>query len=114
MGLLNDTTLLLDLDGRRRVQLATADETARACPTWGVFASSALARLRYGSACQRRSVAMSADRRLIGWTVLPVAVGSRVITCWIRLGATGDGKSSACERKVGGAKRPPTVPAACP
>lgn len=49
--MLNDTTLLLDLDGvsvvrverladgRRRVHLATADETARACPACGVFAT---------------------------------------------------------------------------
>jgi len=47
----NDTTLLLDLDGvsvmrverledgTRRVHLATADETARACPACGVFSS---------------------------------------------------------------------------
>ncbi len=47
----NDTTLLLDLDGvsvarverladgRRRVHLVTADETARACPACGVFAT---------------------------------------------------------------------------
>src|SRR5947209_7861410 len=51
MGLVNDTTLLLDLDGvsvarverladgTRRVHLVTADETARACPSCGVFAS---------------------------------------------------------------------------
>jgi hypothetical protein len=49
--LLIDTTLLLDLDGvsvarverladgTRRVHLITADETAKACPTWGVFAT---------------------------------------------------------------------------
>ncbi|MFD9226211.1 transposase family protein [Streptomyces sp. NPDC060064] len=49
--MVNDTTLLLDLDGvsvirveriqdgTRRVHLATADETARACPECGVFAS---------------------------------------------------------------------------
>lgn len=49
--MVNDTTLLLDLagvsvirveqleDGTRRVHLATADETARACPQCGVFAS---------------------------------------------------------------------------
>jgi hypothetical protein len=49
--LVNDTTLLLDLDGvsvigverledgTRRVHLATADESARACPACGVFAS---------------------------------------------------------------------------
>ncbi len=49
--MVNDTTLLLDLDGvsvirverledgTRRVHLATADETARACPVCGVFAS---------------------------------------------------------------------------
>ncbi|MFF4352502.1 transposase family protein [Streptomyces sp. NPDC001530] len=49
--MLNDTTLLLDLDGvsvarverladgRRRVHLVTADETARACPACGVFAT---------------------------------------------------------------------------
>jgi transposase len=49
--LVNDRTLLLDLDGvsvmrverlrcgGRRVHLATADETARACPACGVFAS---------------------------------------------------------------------------
>jgi transposase len=49
--LLNDTTMLLDLDGvsvvrverladgRRRVHLVTADETARACPACGVFAT---------------------------------------------------------------------------
>ncbi|MFD8222123.1 transposase family protein [Streptomyces sp. NPDC059697] len=48
--MLNDTTLLLDLDGvsvarverlaggRRRVHLVTADEAARACPACGVFA----------------------------------------------------------------------------
>ncbi|MGW7426410.1 transposase family protein [Streptomyces sp. NPDC054813] len=51
MGLLNDTTLLLDLDGvcvarvewladgGRRVHLVTADEAARACPACGVFAT---------------------------------------------------------------------------
>ncbi len=49
--MLTDTTLLLDLDGvsvarverladkRRRVRLVTADETARACPACGVFAT---------------------------------------------------------------------------
>ncbi|WP_385625414.1 ISL3 family transposase (plasmid) [Streptomyces sp. P8-A8] len=49
--MLNDTTLLLDLDGvsvvrveqladgTRRVHLATADERARACPACGVFAT---------------------------------------------------------------------------
>ncbi|MGO4422428.1 hypothetical protein AB4Z54_27920 [Streptomyces sp. MCAF7] len=49
--MLNDTTLLLDLDGvsvvrverladgRRRVHLVTADEAARACPACGVFAT---------------------------------------------------------------------------
>ncbi|MCY0924513.1 ISL3 family transposase, partial [Streptomyces sp. H27-G5] len=49
-GVINDTTLLLDLDGvsvirverledgGRRVHLATADEMARACPQCGVFA----------------------------------------------------------------------------
>ncbi|MGW9030900.1 hypothetical protein ACWGQ5_43955 [Streptomyces sp. NPDC055722] len=49
--MLNDTTLLLDLDGvsvarverpadgRRRVHLITADEAARACPACGVFAT---------------------------------------------------------------------------
>lgn len=49
--MLNDTTLLLGLDGvsvvrvelladgTRRVHLVTADETARACPACGVFAS---------------------------------------------------------------------------
>ena len=49
--MLNDTTLLLDLDGvsvarverlaegTRRVHLVTADETARACPACGVFAT---------------------------------------------------------------------------
>jgi transposase len=49
--LVNDTTLLLDLDGvsvargerladgGRRVHLVTADETARACPACGVFAT---------------------------------------------------------------------------
>lgn len=49
--MLSDTTLLLDLDGvsvawverladgRRRVHLVTADETARACPACGVFAT---------------------------------------------------------------------------
>ncbi len=49
--MVNDTTLLLDLDGvsververlqdgSRRVHLVTADESARACPTCGVFAS---------------------------------------------------------------------------
>ncbi|MEV5011031.1 transposase [Streptomyces sp. NPDC056159] len=49
--MLNDTTLLLDLDGasavrverladgRRRVHLITSDETARACPACGVFAT---------------------------------------------------------------------------
>lgn len=49
--MVNDTTLLLDLDGvsvarverladgRRRVHLVTADETARACPACGVFAT---------------------------------------------------------------------------
>ncbi|MFJ2477781.1 ISL3 family transposase [Streptomyces sp. NPDC087659] len=49
--MLNDTTLLLDLDGvsvvgverladgTRRVHLATADEAARACPACGVFAT---------------------------------------------------------------------------
>ncbi|PWI06965.1 ISL3 family transposase [Streptomyces sp. NWU339] len=51
MGLDNDTTLLLDLDGlavarverledgTRRVHLITADEQARACPEFGVFAT---------------------------------------------------------------------------
>jgi hypothetical protein len=50
-GVVNDTTSLLDLDGvsvmrverledgTRRVHLATADETARACPACGVFSS---------------------------------------------------------------------------
>lgn len=49
--MLNDTTLLLDLDGvsvirvercedgGRRVHLATADASARVCPACGVFAS---------------------------------------------------------------------------
>ena len=49
--MVNDTTLLLDLegvsvvrverlgDGSRRVHLVTADEAARACPACGVFAS---------------------------------------------------------------------------
>jgi transposase len=49
--LVNDTTLLLDLDGvsviqverlqdgTRRVHLATADDSARACPACGVFAT---------------------------------------------------------------------------
>lgn len=49
--MVNDTTLLLDLDGvsvarvewladgRRRVHLVTADERARACPACGVFAT---------------------------------------------------------------------------
>ncbi|MGW0337725.1 ISL3 family transposase, partial [Streptomyces sp. NPDC003011] len=49
--MVNDTTLLLGLDGvsvlrverlqggGRRVQLATADASARACPACGVFAS---------------------------------------------------------------------------
>lgn len=49
--MLNDTTLLLDLDGvsvvrverltdgTRRVHLATADDRARACPACGVFAT---------------------------------------------------------------------------
>ncbi|MDQ1040173.1 hypothetical protein QFZ75_006589 [Streptomyces sp. V3I8] len=49
--MVNDMTLLLDLDGvsvarverladgRRRVHLVTADETARACPACGVFAT---------------------------------------------------------------------------
>ncbi|MFJ1604519.1 transposase [Streptomyces sp. NPDC088253] len=49
--MLNDTTLLLDLDGvsvarverladgTRRVHLVAADEAARACPTCGVFAT---------------------------------------------------------------------------
>ncbi len=49
--MVNDTTLLLGLDGvsvirvercedgRRRVHLATADASARACPACGVFAS---------------------------------------------------------------------------
>ncbi|MBL3671730.1 transposase family protein [Streptomyces sp. M2CJ-2] len=49
--MLNDTTVLLGLDGvsvarverladgTRRVHLATADETARACPVCGVFAT---------------------------------------------------------------------------
>ncbi|WP_240203735.1 hypothetical protein [Streptomyces actuosus] len=49
--MLNDTRLLLDLDGvsvvrverladgRRRVHLVTAHETARACPVCGVFAT---------------------------------------------------------------------------
>jgi hypothetical protein len=52
-GLVNDATLLLDLDGvsvigverledgTRRVHLATADTSARACPVCGVFASRA-------------------------------------------------------------------------
>ncbi|MFE4416044.1 transposase family protein, partial [Streptomyces sp. NPDC056821] len=49
--MVNDTTLLLDLDGvsvvrverlgdgSRRVHMVTADEAARACPACGVFAS---------------------------------------------------------------------------
>jgi transposase len=49
-GVVNDTTLLLDLDGvsvirvelledgTRRVHLATAEEAARACPECGAFA----------------------------------------------------------------------------
>ncbi|MEV0219250.1 transposase family protein [Streptomyces sp. NPDC050704] len=49
--MVNDTTLLLDLDGvsvirverlqcgGRRVHLATADASARACPVCGVFSS---------------------------------------------------------------------------
>ncbi|MFF7190260.1 hypothetical protein ACFZAR_34670 [Streptomyces sp. NPDC008222] len=53
MGLLNDTTLLLGLDGvsvvrverlgdgTRRVRLAAAGERARACPACGVFATRA-------------------------------------------------------------------------
>jgi hypothetical protein len=58
--LLNDTTLLLGLDGvsvvrverltdgRRRVHLVTADETARACPAFGVFATRVKAQQRPG------------------------------------------------------------------
>ncbi|MDH6493888.1 hypothetical protein M2156_000107 [Streptomyces sp. SAI-149] len=71
--MVNDTTLLLDLDGvsvirverceggGRRVHLATADASARACPACGVFAS----RVK-GSAIRGRSTSQSAPRRPSG------------------------------------------------